>query len=83
MTALSAEQLAVLRNIDDVWVMFDEIWPYVTGVPKRDVAAIVRGLVARGYVDSRRSDAHGRVEYAITEAGDKELRFPYPSLLKE
>ena len=66
------EGRAVLAQLDDVWATFDEIWPY-TGIAKRRVAPILRGLKSRGFVDTRVSDAHGRTEYAITEEGDREL----------
>jgi DNA-binding PadR family transcriptional regulator len=72
MNDISTEARAVLAQLDDVWVMFDEIWPYA-GVPKSRVAPILRGLKSRGFVATRVSDAHGRTEYAITEEGDREL----------
>jgi len=71
MTELSKQDLSILSELDDVWVTFDEI--YVPGVSLRTLRNRLVSLRYHGYVDSRISDAHGRVEYAITEKGDEIL----------
>lgn len=76
-TDLTPQQRSVLERVEEIWVYFHQIYPYVNPpLAKRRVAAILRGLVRRGLLASRRNDVPGQgghTEYAITEKGDQAL----------
>jgi DNA-binding PadR family transcriptional regulator len=61
----------VLAELDDVWQTFAEINPRQVG--SRTLKGRLASLCARRLAVSRVSDANGKVEYAITEAGDRAL----------
>jgi DNA-binding PadR family transcriptional regulator len=65
-----ADRVAACRAVDDVWVTFDEIAIH-GDVPRHRLRGVLTSCVKRGLMESRTSDAHGKVEYAITPEGDK------------
>jgi predicted lipoprotein len=69
---LSADEQMALEQIDyTIWATFREVYPYRANrgvVGQRLKSALVK-LKTKGLVASRVSDAHGKVEYALTEAG--------------
>lgn len=74
MSVLTQEQLAVLAELDDVWVYFHQIkTPTRPCISRRRMVGVLRGLRQLGLVDTRKSDVSGHVEYAITPAGDEAL----------
>lgn len=71
-SAVGDERLRrVLSRLDDVWRTFDEVvppgWPAAS---RGHVRGMLQRGVARGLVATRTSDAHGRVEYALTQDGE-------------
>lgn len=70
MAELPFDQKRVLGQIDDVWQLVREVEAGLPYMPHRDVLANLHALKGRGLADCRRSDAHGRWEWAITEKGD-------------
>lgn len=72
---LPVKQLRVLEHMDvDTWCVFEEVlaWQPVE-VSRQECVNALRGLQRRGLVQTRQSDAHGGVEYAITDQADQLL----------
>lgn len=72
---MTENDILILENLDTVYSLFSEIIPSRDHSPlsRRFVKGRLLSLCKKGFAESRISDACGRVEYAITDEGQRFL----------